>query len=107
MEQDKTPDPIDVALLGTNAVVLAAQHAAHLIQEPRLDRGLERQVRLFCVTHANRGFVGAFSVPSLHNGLIPLKDDKCRRRMGYPDTAFRRSTLSWASRDGEKVHDAS
>jgi len=33
---------------------------------------LERQVRLFCVTHANRGFVGAFSVPNLHNGLIPL-----------------------------------
>jgi hypothetical protein len=55
---------------------------------------LRRPVRLFCVTHANRGFVGAFSVPSLHNGLIPLKDDKRQRRMGYADTAFRRSTLS-------------
>src|SRR5260221_12041114 len=31
------------------------------------------------------------------NRLISLKDDKRRRRMGYADTAFRRSTLSWVA----------
>ena len=39
-------------------------HAAHLIQEPRLGRCLERPMRPFCVRHANRGFVAAFSVPT-------------------------------------------
>jgi hypothetical protein len=44
--------------------------------------------------HANRGFVRAFSVPSNLNELIGFKDDKGRRRIGYLDTVFRRSTLS-------------
>jgi hypothetical protein len=47
---------------------------------------------------ANRGFVRAFSVPSLNNGLICLKGDRGPRRIRYLDTAIRRSTLKLGRR---------
>lgn len=91
VEEDKASNPIDIALLGPDAVVFAPQHTAHQIQEPGICSCLLRRV---CGFHANRVFVRAISVPDLLNGLICLKDDKVRRRIRYPDPVFRRSTLS-------------
>src|SRR6266496_1220838 len=94
VKQNETPDPVHVTLFSTYAVVLTAQHTTHLVQELGLGGGLARRIRPIGSVHTNRGFVGAFSAPCSNNDLIGLKDDKGRRRIGYANTAFRRSTLS-------------
>lgn len=94
MEQNKALDPIDIALLGANAVVFAAQHAAHQVKELGFGCGLLHRLRLAVGIHANRVFPTAFSVPSTLNGLIGLKDDTAPRRIGVFDAVFRRSTSS-------------
>jgi hypothetical protein len=94
LEQDKPLDPIDVALLGAQAVMPAAQYLAHMVQQPGLGRRLRRRIRSIHAVHANHGFVWAFSVPKPINGLIGLKDDKQPCRMTALATVFRRPTLS-------------
>jgi len=98
VEQNESPDPVHVTLFSAYAVMLAAQHIAHLVQEPRLGGGLRRRKRPIWSLHANRDFARAVSVPCPNNELIGLKNDKDRRRIEVFDTVFRRSTSSYASR---------
>ena len=59
--------------------------------ESRYDAAIERNLAELQRALLNRR--ARVSVPSLLNGLIGLKDDKGRRRIGYPASVFRRSTL--------------
>ena len=85
---------VDTNIVVRFAVNMFAQHCGDFVFESLISYHLRPRIRPICFWHANRGFVRAFSVPWLHNGLICLKDDKGWRRIGYPDPVFRRSTLS-------------
>lgn len=84
----------DVALLGPNAEMFAAQHAAYQVEEFGFGHRLLYWFQSVGGIHANRVFSAAFSVPSNHNELIGLKDDRGRRRIEVLDPVFRRSPLS-------------
>lgn len=75
----------------TVAVVFAPPRTARQIEEPGTCSCLLQRE---CSFHANRAFARAFGMPVYLNELIGLKADKARRRIGYSDPVFWRSTLS-------------
>ena len=85
---------VDTNIVVRFAVNMFAQHCGDFVFESLISYHLRPRIWPICFWHANRGFVRAFSVPCSNNGLIGLKDDKGRRRIGVFETVFRRSTSS-------------
>jgi hypothetical protein len=46
VKQNEAPDPVHVTLISAYAVLLVAQHIAHLVQEPRLGGDMRRDRRI-------------------------------------------------------------
>ena len=72
---DKAVDPIDLTLPGAEAVVFAARHAAHLVQEQGWSSYLRHRYRSACGFRGNRAIFKEFSLSGMLNDSIGLKNE--------------------------------